>query len=89
MSELFLFIGLVLSLLSNGLLVYLGYKEKQKILDRAKAKDLEEFKYYEQEYPKDTKQKEKTIKKQIKARQQRVKHPDPKDVMANKYRDKY
>lgn len=86
MSELFLFIALTLSLLVNGLMVYLNYREKQKILDRDKARDLEEYKYYEQDYPREIKHKEKVLKNQRKAKKAK---PNPKDTKISKIKDMF
>jgi hypothetical protein len=62
MSELFLFLALVLSLGLNALQMRLNHKEKKEILTKFMAKSLAEAEYYEKEYPKDVKVKEKKLK---------------------------
>lgn len=62
MSELFLFLALALSLGLNALQQFLHYKEKKGILTKLVAKSLAEAEYYEKEYPKDIKIKEKKLK---------------------------
>ena len=89
MSELFLFIGLILALIALIVSNFLNYKQINKVLDRAKAKDLEEFKYHEIEYPKEVQHKNETLKEQRKLKKKKAPSPDPKDVKAEGYARRY
>lgn len=62
MSELFLFLALALSIGLNALQFYLHHKENKGILTKLVAKNLAEAEYFEKEYPKDVKAKEKKLK---------------------------
>jgi len=62
MNGLYLFLALVLSIGLNALQFYLHHKENKGILTKIMAKNLAEAKYYEKEYPKDVKAKEKKLK---------------------------
>ena len=62
MGELFLFLALILSLGLNALQLHLHYREKKGLLIKIMAKNLAEAEYYEKEYSKDVKTKEKKIK---------------------------
>jgi len=85
MEGLFWFIALMASLALNGLTIVLSYKKVNKVLDRAKAKDLEEFKYYEQEYPKEVEHKAEVLKGTRKAKKKKAFAPNPKDVKTAEY----
>lgn len=76
------------SLALNGLTGVLCYKKVNKALDRAKARDLEEFKYHELEYPKDVKHKAEVLKENLKAKR-KAPPPNPKDVKVNEYAKRY
>jgi len=89
MDGLFWFIALMASLALNGLTAVLSYRKVNKALDRAKARDLEEFKYYEQEYPKEVEHKADVLKETRKAKKKRAPSPNPRDIKVAEYAKNY
>lgn len=77
---LYLFVALILSLLINLAMVYLHYREKEQLQDRLMARDLQEYKHFQEEYPEEVKHKKEVLKdrreaeKKISPEEHRVKN---------------
>lgn len=64
MESLYLFIALVISILSNVYQLRLNYKEKKDIFTKYMARNLAELEYFDKLYPKLTKEQIKGMKKE-------------------------
>lgn len=69
---LYWFIVVLLLIAANILQLYLHYREKNQIFDRYMSKDLEEYKHFQEVFPKEVKHREDMLKDVRKNKQRKM-----------------